>query len=82
MPRRPHRARPRARDDRLDVSGAASAPVIVEAALPHAGAPVAPNRVGGAAVIEIVIVAVTVRIAPGIDAATLTTLLRAVKAAT
>jgi hypothetical protein len=54
----------------------------MEAALPHAGAPVAPNRVGGAAVIEIVIGAATARIAPGIDAATLTTVPRAVKAAT
>jgi hypothetical protein len=43
---------------------------------------VAANRVGGAAGIEIVIGAATIRIAPGFDATTLTTVLRAVKAAT
>ena len=45
-------------------------------------APVAPNQGGGTATIEIVIGAATVRVAPGIDAATLTAVLRAVKAAT
>ena len=67
--------------DKGDVSGAPFAPVIVEAALPNSDALVAADRVGGAAVIEIVIGAATVRVASGIDAATLTTVLRAVKAA-
>lgn len=75
------RARRRARDDKGDVSGAAFTPVIVEAAL-SPDAPIAPNREGRAAVIEIVIGAATVRVALGIDAATLTTVLRAVRAAT
>ncbi len=76
------RARRKARDDGVDVSGAAFAPVIVDSALPSPDVLVAANRVVGAAVIEIVIGAATVRVAPGIDAATLTTVLRAVKAAT
>ena len=59
------RARRRARDDKGDGSGAAFAPVIVEAAL-SPDAPIAPNRAGGAAVIEIVIGAATVRVAPGL----------------
>ena len=75
-------ARRRARDDRVDVSGAAFAPVIVDPAVPSPDVLVAANRVGGAAGIEIVIGAATIRIAPGFDATTLTTVLRAVKAAT
>ena len=59
----------------------AFAPVIVEAALPRS-VPIAPGRIGGDAVIEIVIGAATVRVAQGIDAATLTTVLRAVNATT
>lgn len=70
------------RGDGAEVSGAAFAPVIVEAALPRLNAPVAPNGAGGAAVIEIVIGAATVRVALGTDVATLTAVLRAVKAAT
>jgi transposase len=76
------RARRQASADKGDVSGAAFAPVIVDSALPNPDALVAANRVGGAAVIEIVIGAATVRVAPGFDATTLTTVLRAVKAAT
>ena len=59
----------------------AFAPVIVEAASPSPDVPLAPARPDGP-VIEIVIGAATVRIPPGIDAATLMTVLRAVKAAT
>jgi transposase len=76
------RARRRARDDKGDMSGAAFAPVIVEPALPSPDTAIAPHRGGGAAMIEIVIGAATVRVSPGIDLATLTTALRAVKAAT
>jgi len=56
--------------------------VIVDAARPRADEPIACGRPGGAAMIEIVIGAATVRVSLGIDAATLTTVLRAVKAAT
>ena len=75
-------ARRQARDERGDASGAAFAPVVVESALLSPAPPIAPNREGGTAVIEIVIGAATVRVALGIDVATLTTVLRAVKAAT
>jgi hypothetical protein len=61
------------------VSGAAFASVIV--AEPNAAAPMAPCHTDGAAIIEIVIGATTVRVAPGIDAVTLATVLRAVKVA-
>jgi len=71
-----------ARDDGANASGSAFAPIIVETALPSSHAPIAPDRVGGAAMIEIMIGAATVRVSPGIDAATLTTVLRAMKAAT
>ena len=64
------------------MSGAAFAPVIVELVLPSVEDAIAPDRGGGAAIIEIVIGAATVRVSPGIDVATLTTALRAVKAAT
>ncbi len=59
----------------------AFAPVIVEGVLPCADAPMAPGRPGGSAMIEIVIGAATVRVSLGIDAATLTTVLRAARAA-
>ncbi len=62
--------------------GSAFAAVIVDAARPRADEPIACGRPGGAAMIEIVIGAATVRVSLGIDAATLTTVLRAVKAAT
>jgi len=78
------RGRRQARDDKGDMSGAAFAPVIVELALPNPAAPAAPNSAGaaGAIEIEIVIGTTTVRVARGIDIATLTAVLRAVKAAT
>ena len=76
------RARRQVSADKGDVRGSAFAPVIVESAVPSPDALVAANRVDGAAVIEIVIGAATVRVAPGFDATTLTTVLRAVKAAT
>ena len=57
----------------------AFAPVIVEASKPPPGAPIE-ARPGGWAMIEIVIGAVTIRIPPGIDAATLMSVLRAVRA--
>jgi hypothetical protein len=56
----------------------AFAPVLVEPALRSANIP---ERVGGA-IIEVMIGAATVRIPRGIDGATLTTVLRAVMAAT
>jgi transposase len=62
-----------------DESGSAFAPVIVTAGRPEV--PLAPACLSGAAVIEIVVGAATVRVAPGTDAATLATVLRAVKAA-
>ena len=61
---------------------AAFAPVIVEAAGPCADVPMVPGCPGESVPIEIVIGIATVRVAPGIDAATLTTVLRAVRAAT
>jgi len=64
------------------MNGAGIAPVIVESVLPNLDEARAPDRGGGAAIIEIVIGAATVRVSPGIDVATLTTALRAVKAAT
>ena len=75
------RARRQARDDKGDMNGAGFAPVIVESVLPNLDVAIAPDRGGGAAIIEIVIGAATVRVSPGIDVATLTTALRAVKAA-
>ena len=75
-----------ARDHRIEdgdgASGSGFVRVIVDTAEPSAAAPVAPCRSHGAAIIEIVIGAATVRVAPGIDAVTLATVLRAVKATT
>ena len=76
------RARRRAASDEGAARGTGFAPVVVEEALRRSEAPVAPNEGGGASVIEIVIGAAPVRVAPGIDATTLTTVLGAVKAAT
>jgi transposase len=73
-------ARRRSDDGAVGI-GSAFAPVIVEAARPCADAPLAPACPSGLAVIEIVIGAATVRVPPGIDAATLRAVLRAVKAA-
>lgn len=64
------------------MNGAAFAPVLVESVLPSPDVAIAPHRGGGVAIIKIMIGAVTVRVSPGIDVATLTTALRAVKAAT
>jgi len=69
-------------EDRAGVRGSAFAAVIVDAGAPRADVPIAPACSGGAPVIEIVIGAATVRIPPGIDAVTLTTVLRAMRAAT
>lgn len=62
--------------------GTAFVPVVVEEALPSLATPTAAKEAGGASVIEIAIGAATVRVAAGIDAATLTAVLRAVRAAT
>jgi hypothetical protein len=56
--------------------------VIVETARPLADAPLAPSRLGGSSVIEIVIGAATVRFPPGIDTTSLQAVLCALKAAT
>jgi transposase len=61
------------------VNGAAFASVIV--AEPSAAAPMTPRHTDGAAIIEIVIGGTRVRVAPGIDAVTLATVLRAVRVA-
>ena len=76
------RARRQVRDDKGDMNGAAFAPVIVESVLPRPDVAIAPHRGRGAAMIEIVIGAATVRVSSGTDLATLTTALRAVRAAT
>ena len=76
------RAARREVDDGPGESASAFAPVIVEAALPCAAAPLAAAGPGGSSVIEIVIGVATVRVPLGIDIATLMTVLRAVKAAT
>ena len=75
-------ARRRAANDGAPARGQTFAPVIVEEALRRSEAAIGPDPSGGAAAIEIVIGAATVRVAPGIDAATLTTVLRVVKAMT
>ncbi len=76
------RARRRAANDEVAGRGTAFAPVVVEEALRRSEAQIGPDLSCGATAIEIVIGAATVRVAPGTDAATLTTVLRAVKAAT
>jgi transposase len=75
------RARRRAANDEA-LRGTAFAPVVVEEALRRSEAPIAQDPSGATMAIEILIGAATVRVAPGTDAATLTTVLRAVKAAT
>jgi len=62
--------------------GSAFVPVVVETAHRCADAPTGQAQPGGSLTIEIVIGAATVRVTPGIDAATLTRVLRAVRAAT
>ena len=76
------RARRRAAIDEAAARGQAFAPVVVEEVLRRLETPIGPDSVGGIAAIEIVIGAATVRVVPGIDAATLATVLRVVKAAT
>ena len=61
-------------------NGAGFTPVVVEASRSHADGPIAAAWSGGSAKIEIVIGAATVRVPPGIDAVTLATVLRAVRA--
>lgn len=70
-------ARDRA-DDGVDEDGLAFAPVIVDGAAGYSAAP--PTRRGEPLLIEIVIGAATVRVARGIDTATLRTVLCAVRA--
>ena len=65
-----------------DDVGPVFAAVIVEAAQDSWKTTLAPVRASGSPVIEIVIGAASVRVSRGIDAATLATVLRAVKAAT
>jgi transposase len=74
-------ARQRAESEAGEISRAFT-PVIVEASRRHLDAPIAAARPDGSPMVEIVIGAATVRIPPGIDAVTLTTVLRAVRAAT
>ena len=76
------RARRRAANEEGVAHGTAFASVVVEEALLGLEAPVAPSEGGGNAIIEIVTGAATIRVAAGTDAATLTAVLRAVKAAT
>ena len=65
-----------------DDGGPVFAPVIVEAAQDSSTTTLTPARTSGSPVIEIVIGAASVRVSRGIDAATLATVLRALKAAT
>jgi transposase len=64
-----------ARERAKENSAVSFAPVVM-------ATPAASNSERGAATLEVVIGAATVRIPPGIDAATLKTVLRAVRAAT
>jgi transposase len=64
--------------DRNGDSSAAFAPVIVEGARPGAAVPMAMRS----PLIEIVVGAATLRVPPGVDGATLQTVLRALKTAT
>ena len=57
----------------------AFAPVIVDATPPCSDVPISPTRSSGSPMIEIVIGAATVRVPPGTDAATLTTVLCAMR---
>jgi len=76
------RTRGRVANDEVAVRGTAFAPVVVEEDLRRSEAPIGPDPSGGTTAIEIVIAAATVRVTTGVDAATLTAVLRAVKAAT
>jgi transposase len=59
-------------------NGPSFAPVVIEELRPAKDAPIAPADSRGSHVIEIVIGAATVRVAPGIDAGSLQAVLRAV----
>jgi transposase len=77
------RAARRRATEEASTQGSAFAPVIMEAAPPCAQGPVAPAaRAERPPTIEIAIGIAMVRVPPGIDAATLTAVLRAVRAAT
>ena len=65
-----------------DAAEMSFAPVLVETGGPQAGPPVAPSCPTATGTIEIALGAAVVRVSPGIDVATLTKVLRAVKAAT
>jgi transposase len=65
-----------------DAADMSFASVLVETGGPHAGPPVAPSCPTAPGTIEIALGAAVVRVGPGTDLATLTKVLRAVKAAT
>jgi transposase len=65
-----------------DAAEMSFAPVLVETGGPQAGPPVAPSCPTATGTIEIALGAAVVRVGPGTDLATLTKVLRAVKAAT
>ena len=65
-----------------DAAEMSFAPVLVETGGPQAGPPVAPSCPTAIGTIEIALGAAVVRVGPGTDLATLTKVLRAVKAAT
>jgi transposase len=65
-----------------DAAEMSFAPVLVETGEPQAGPPVAPSCPTATGTIEIALGAAVVRVGPGTDLATLTKVLRAVKAAT
>jgi transposase len=65
-----------------DAAKMSFAPVLVETGGPQAGPPVAPSCPTATGTIEIALGAAVVRVSPGTDVATLTKVLRAVKAAT
>ena len=67
--------------DRTVGSSPAFASVIVEAAQPRTQVPIATVQLSGSPMIEIVIGSAIIRIPPGTDAASLATVLCAVKAA-
>ena len=65
-----------------DAAEMSFAPVLVDTGGPQAGPPVAPSCPPATGTIEIALGAAVVRVGPGTDVATLTKVLRAVKAAT
>jgi transposase len=65
-----------------DAAEMSFAPVLVETGESHAGPPVAPSCPTATGTIEIALGGAVVRVGPGTDLATLTKVLRAVKAAT